>query len=40
MGHLFVPAAVVLWVGVALVRMWVTPEPAPAATVEVQAEQR
>jgi hypothetical protein len=39
MGHLFVPAALVLWVGVAVVRMWAAPAPAPAAAVEVQAEQ-
>jgi hypothetical protein len=37
MGHLFVPAALVLWAGVALVRMWAA--PAPVQAVEVQAEQ-
>jgi hypothetical protein len=37
MGHLFVPAALVLWAGVALVRMWAAPDPVQA--VEVQAEQ-
>ena len=39
MGHLFVPAALVLWVGVAVVRMWAAPDPNPAPAVEVQAEQ-
>ena len=39
MGHLFVPAALVLWVGVAVVRMWAAPAPNPARAVEVQAEQ-
>jgi len=37
MGHLFVPAALVLWAGVAVVRMWAA--PAPVQAVEVQAEQ-
>ncbi|HEX8703778.1 MAG TPA: hypothetical protein VF815_33410, partial [Myxococcaceae bacterium] len=35
----FVPAALVLWVGVAVVRMWAAPDPNPAPAVEVQAEQ-
>ena len=39
MGHLFVPAALVLWVGVAVVRMWAAPAPNPAQAVEVQAKQ-
>ena len=39
MGHLFVPAALVLWVGVAVVRMWAAPDPNPAQAVEVQAGQ-
>ena len=39
MGHLFVPAALVLWVGVAVVRMWAAPAPNPVQAVEVQAEQ-
>jgi hypothetical protein len=40
MGHLFVPAALLLWVGVAVVRMWAAPDPTPAATVQEQARQR
>jgi hypothetical protein len=40
MGHLFVPAALALWVVVAVVRALATPAPssapAPAAEVEVQ----
>ena len=41
MGHVFVPAALVLWVGVALVRAFATPAPvqAPASAVEVQVQQ-
>lgn len=30
MGHLFVPAALVLWVGVVVVRTLAASEPAPA----------
>src|SRR5690348_14740715 len=30
MGHVFVPAALVLWVVVAVVRSFATPDPAPA----------
>ncbi|MDY7231387.1 hypothetical protein [Hyalangium rubrum] len=43
MGHLFVPAALVLWVAVAVVRMWATPQvpptPAPAPQ-ERQSQQQ
>ncbi len=38
MGHLFVPAALVLWVGVAVVRALATPAPAPAPTRAVEVE--
>jgi hypothetical protein len=36
MGHLFVPAALVLWAGVAVVRAVATPAPTPVQAVEVQ----
>lgn len=38
MGHLFVPAALVLWVGVAVVRSLATlaPAPSPIRAVEVE----
>jgi len=38
MGHLFVPAALVLWVGVAVVRLWATPAPAPTPFRAVKVE--
>ena len=41
MGHLFVPAALALWVGVAVVRAWATPaqDPASVPAVEVEVQQ-
>jgi hypothetical protein len=36
MGHVFVPAALVLWVVVALVRSFATPDPAPASAPAVE----
>src|SRR5512140_3580006 len=38
MGHLFVPAALVLWVGVAAVRALATPAPAPTPIRAVEVE--
>jgi hypothetical protein len=35
-GHVFVPAALVLWVVVALVRSFATPDPAPASAPAVE----
>ncbi|HYH97829.1 hypothetical protein [Hyalangium sp.] len=39
MGHLFVPAALALWVAVAVVRALATPATAPAPAVEVKVQQ-
>ncbi len=38
MGHLFVPAALVLWGGVAVVRALATPAPVPMSTPAVHGE--
>jgi hypothetical protein len=38
MGHLFVPAALVLWVVVAVVRTFSAPAQPPAEEVEVEVE--
>jgi hypothetical protein len=36
MGHVFIPAALVLWVVVAVVRSFATPDPAPAPVQAVE----